>query len=105
MRSLGLIRKVVKDLQKYVPGGIRVCFVVGWFVCWFFKLDIHVFPMSSDNFKNQAFSVKCHSLEAVKDIQHLILLDYMESGPDLVIQLLLIHKDLRVLCLLIGLDT
>jgi len=67
--------------------------------------------MSSDNFQNQAFSFHFHSLEsinsleAVKDVQHLILLDHMEAGPDLLVHLLLIRKDLRALCLLIGPDT
>lgn len=67
--------------------------------------------MFSDNFQNQAFSFNFNSLESinslevVKDIQHLILLDYMEAGPDSLIQLLLIHEGLRALCLLIGPDT
>lgn len=102
MRSLGLIRKVSKDLQKYNPW---------WDQGFYGKLDIHVFPVSSDTFQNQAFSFNFHSLETinslevVKDIQHVILLVYMEAGPDLLIQLLLIHEDLRALCLLIGPDT
>lgn len=70
---------------------------------FFCKLDFHVFPVSSDNFQNQACSFNFNSLESinslevVKDIQDFILLDYMEAGPDSLIQLLLIHEGLRTL--------
>lgn len=67
-------------MQKYIPGAIRG---------FYGKLNIHVLSVSSDAFQNQAFPFNFHTLEsinsyeAVKDIQHLILLDDMEAGPDL----------------------